>query len=735
MSARYPFSGIVGQEPMKRALVLNAINPRLGGVLIRGQKGTAKSTAARGLAALMPPLKVVDGCRFGCSPDASAVRCPECVERGLPSAAEPRPPAFVELPVGATEDRVIGTLDLERMLADGQRHFEPGLLARANRGLLYVDEVNLLPDHLVDTLLDAAAMGVNTVERDGVSFVHPAAFVLVGTMNPEEGDLRPQLLDRFALAVDVDGMPATDQRAEVVRRRIAYERDPRAFSAAWRASESAESARIRAAQALLPLVEVPDAMLELIARICTAFEVDGLRADIVTYKAAATLAAYAGRREVGVADVRQAAELALPHRRRRQPFDQAGLDHQRLDDVLGESARDDMLGESARDDVPPRSDPPPPPPPTPPPGPDATAGSKPPPRVEHERVIDAVSAPDVRLPTPPSFAHERIAHEQPDMTHAKRDLTDAPARHRAALVPGPRGRHVRSVATPVGPVDILATLRQAALRPATPRETARRETAQRPAARPTPDSPVVAGESFASHMPSRTSPPPSARHSPAQPPETPLPHSRDGFPSNMPSRTSPPPGARHGPAPRRDDLRYKLRAAPAGRLTLFVVDASGSMAARKRMALAKGAILRLLLRAYQTREQVALLAFRGAIADVLLPPTSSVHLASTRLRELPTGGRTPLALALSAAARLLHPAARRNATRSQRLVLISDGRANVPLTPGGDAYADALSEANALKIRNTHSVMIDTEDGAVRLHRAAALANALGASYLPLAPA
>ena len=199
MRSLYPFSALVGQEAMKLALVLNAVNPRLGGVLIRGQKGTAKSTAARGLAVLLPPVEVVDGCRFACDPRAGEPRCPECAARNYPTDSRERPAAFVELPIGATEDRVLGTLDIERALADGQRQFEPGLLARANRGLLYVDEVNLLPDHLVDTLLDAAAMGTNTVEREGVSFSHPATFVLVGTMNPEEGELRPQLLDRFAL--------------------------------------------------------------------------------------------------------------------------------------------------------------------------------------------------------------------------------------------------------------------------------------------------------------------------------------------------------------------------------------------------------------------------------------------------------------------------------------------------------------------------------------------------------
>jgi len=349
---------------MKLALVLNAINPRLGGVLIRGQKGTAKSTAARGLAALLPSVEVVEGCRFGCQPDDGAPRCPDCEAREGPARSFERPAEFVELPIGATEDRVLGTLDIERALVDGRRHFEPGLLARANRGLLYVDEVNLLPDHLVDTLLDAAAMGINSVEREGVSFSDPAAFVLVGTMNPEEGELRPQLLDRFALAVDVEGMPSTAERAEVVRRRIAFEADPIGFAARWHAHECAEQTRIRAAGALLPRVRVDDGLLELIARICTAFEVDGLRADIVTYKTASTLAAYMGREQVTADDVRRAAELALPHRRRRMPFDQPGLERERLDGIVDQHTRryedepPDFSADHGDDDEPPQPEPP-----------------------------------------------------------------------------------------------------------------------------------------------------------------------------------------------------------------------------------------------------------------------------------------------------------------------------------------------------------------------------------------
>jgi magnesium chelatase subunit D len=684
MSPRYPFSAIVGQQPMKLALVLNAINPKIGGVLIRGQKGTAKSTAARGLAALLPPLALVDGCRFGCAPDRSALRCPECEQRGYPSVAHEQPPAFVELPVGATEDRVIGSLDVERILADGHRHFEPGLLARANRGLLYVDEVNLLPDHLVDTLLDAAAMGVNTVERDGVSFTHPAAFVLVGTMNPEEGDLRPQLLDRFGLAVDVNSMPSTTERAEVVRRRIAFEQDPIAFATAWAAAESAASERIRSAQTLLDAVRVPDNILDLIARICTAFEVDGLRADIMTYKAAATLAAYTGRQVVTPEDVRQAAELALPHRRRRQPFDQPGLDRQRLDDLVDDFARDDPPPDSpprADDgpppDLPPRADdgPPPdlpprpdddPPPPAPPQDTPPSADSPPPPRADRESVFDAAAIADFHLPAP-----------TPARRHA--DPTSTTSRVRAATVAGPRGRHVRSVATPLGAVDVLATVRAAVL--------------------------LHFQEKFVSD-----------------------PTNVAMSPQNVNPRRP-----HSGLALRPADLHYKLRAAPVGTLTVFVVDASGSMAARRRTALAKGAVMHLLLRAYQTRQEVALIAFRGAAADVLLPPTSSVQLASTRLRELPTGGRTPLALALRRARGLLHHAAQRHATHHQRVVLISDGRANVPLTPEGDAFADALVEARYLRSSAVDNVLIDMEDGPVRLHRAAALASELGATYLRLA--
>ena len=319
---------------MQLALLLNAVNPAIGGVLIRGQKGTAKSTAARGLAALLPPLATIEGCPFNCPPDYPAPICPVCNDAARRSGVVTRPTPFIDLPVGASDDRVVGTLDIEQALQAGRRHFEPGLLAQAHRGILYVDEVNLLADHIVDVLLDAAASGVNTVEREGISVSHPARFILVGTMNPEEGELRPQLLDRFGLAVEVTGQPEPSIRAEVVRRRVAYEANPERFAAGFRQEEQQLSQQIIKAQSLLPAVTLSDGLLELITQICVGSQVDGLRADITLYKSAQTLTAWEGRRQVSVDEVRRCAEFVLLHRRRRQPFEEPGLDHQQLDDII-----------------------------------------------------------------------------------------------------------------------------------------------------------------------------------------------------------------------------------------------------------------------------------------------------------------------------------------------------------------------------------------------------------------
>jgi magnesium chelatase subunit D len=328
----FPFSAVVGSEDMALALVLTTVAPEVGGVLVRGEKGTAKTTMVRALAHVLPSINVVEGCRFSCDPLDPDQACPDGPHDH--PVSRPRPARLVELPVGATEDRVIGSLDLRQALGSGEVAYEPGLLAAAHRGILYVDEVNLLHDHLVDLLLDAAAMGRSSVEREGVSVAHGARLILIGTMNPEEGELRPQLLDRFGLTVEIAAPRDPEQRAEVIRRRMAFDRDPASFTAGYASDEKMLRAKIAAARSLLPSVHLGDRQLATIARVCSAFEVDGMRADIVTARAAAAHAAWQGRSEINKSDIRAAARLALPHRRRRNPFDAPGLDEDFLDQLL-----------------------------------------------------------------------------------------------------------------------------------------------------------------------------------------------------------------------------------------------------------------------------------------------------------------------------------------------------------------------------------------------------------------
>ncbi len=324
MRVLFPFSAIVGQDEMKRALLIAAVDPGIGGVLAFGDRGTGKSTTVRALAALLPPMDVVEGCRFACDPAAPGEFCDECRSRAAIATRHGVPVPVVDLPLGATEDRVVGALDLERALARGEKAFEPGLLARANRGFLYIDEVNLLEDHLVDLLLDVAASGENVVEREGLSVRHPARFVLVGSGNPEEGELRPQLLDRFGLSVEVRTPGDVATRVEVVKRRDAFERDRHAFAASWQAAESALRDQILAARARLPGIVVPDAMLEKAAALCIALGTDGLRAELTLLRAARALAAFEGHDSVDLASMRAVAPPALRHRLRRDPLDEAG---------------------------------------------------------------------------------------------------------------------------------------------------------------------------------------------------------------------------------------------------------------------------------------------------------------------------------------------------------------------------------------------------------------------------
>lgn len=334
----YPFTAIVGQEMMKKALILNLINPSLGGVLIRGEKGTAKSTAVRSIAELMQDRIQVKNCLFNCDPNDEPNLCNECMEKlateGLNHIYSYM--KIVELPVSATEDRVVGTLDIEQAIKEGEKKFEPGILAQSNRNILYVDEVNLLDDHVIDILLDSAAMGVNTVEREGISYVHPARFILVGTMNPEEGDLRPQLLDRFGMVTDVIGEKDVEMRMEVVLRRLEYEKDPEEFLKKYEKSQDDLREDISKAKELLNQVELNHKFINLISKISIELGVDGHRADITMAKTAMTIATLKNRTSLEIDDIKEAAVLVLPHRMRKLPFEEGQLDFSVIEKIIEE---------------------------------------------------------------------------------------------------------------------------------------------------------------------------------------------------------------------------------------------------------------------------------------------------------------------------------------------------------------------------------------------------------------
>lgn len=612
----FPFSAIVAQTQLQTALLLCAVDPSLGGVLIRGDKGTAKSTAARALTEVLPPIERVAGCAFNCAPNMPCEHCDTCRATGAMPQASTVP--FVTLPLGASEDRVLGTLDLERALQSATRSFQPGLLAAAHRGVLYIDEVNLLPDHLVDVLLDAAAMGVNNVQREGLSITHPARFTLIGTMNLEEGDLRPQLLDRFGLMVEVTAPRDKSLRAEVVRRRIAFEADPDGYRARWADEQQSLRARIGTAQRLLPDVMLSNALLDLISHLCCEFDVASLRADIVMHKAARALAALDGRATVTPDDVRGAAEFALPHRRRRKPFEQPGLDSERLDELMQQAT---------------------------------------PPSTQSAPETNAASQYDNASGDTAEQAAQQVFAAAP-AGRAPRILVDAQSQQaamgrRSTSTDTPRGRVVRAVPNEQpSSLAVGATVRNAVLR--NPQE----------------------------------------------------------------FRVT------------KSDLHHQVRSGQSANLILFVVDASGSMAAQRRMEAVKGAVLALLTDAYQRRDEVAVIAFRGESATLLLPPTRSVDLAEKSLRELPTGGRTPLPHALQLALELL--AKIDSKTMPPLLVMLSDGKANVAVDNASDPWQETLTLAAMFAERSVPALVLDTESGYLRLGRARHLAEALGAECLTL---
>jgi magnesium chelatase subunit D len=615
----YPFSAIVGHDQLRLALLLCAVRPEIGGALIRGEKGTAKSTAVRGLAAL---LSAATG-----SADAGS-------SAGL-----------VEMPLGATEDRVIGSLDLQRVLRDGEHAFSPGLLARAHGGVLYVDEVNLLHDHLVDVLLDAAAMGRVHIERDGISHSHEARFVLIGTMNPEEGELRPQLLDRFGLTVDVHASRDVDVRVQVIRQRMAYEADPDAFAERYADADGELARRIAAARVLIDDVVLPDNELRRIAALCAAFDVDGMRADLVVARTAAAHAAWRGAGAVEEQDIRVAAELALPHRRRRDPFDDPRIDRDQLDEALAQAGSD------------PEPDPDPP-------GGGQLAGA--------ESDLPQSNSGSPSRPPPSSIG-------------------DDPPRPAS-----PRLRSSTKPSSPPSKTFRTRTLRVPGIGEGAP--------GRRSRARNVSGSVVAAADSDDTGSAG---------------------HGLHLFATLLSAAEH----AGAGPLrPRPDDVRRAIREGREGNLVIFVVDASGSMAARDRMAAVSGATLSLLRDAYQRRDKVAVITFRHQEARLLLPPTSSAHIAGRRLGRFDTGGKTPLAEGLLAARELIVREKARDRARRSLVVVLTDGRANA----GPDPLGRSRTAAARLVAEGAAAVVVDCETSYVRLGLAEQLARQLGAPVVRL---
>ncbi len=639
----YPFSALVGQEKLKRALLVNAVDPRIGGLLIRGERGTGKSTAARALADLLPPIEVVADCPFSCNPHSEEEMCGDCLSRwrkGEPLPVATRPMRFVTLPLNASEDRVVGTLNLERALKDGVKEFEAGILAEANRALLYVDEVNLLEDHIVDLLLDAAAMGVNVVEREGVSFSHPSSFIMVGTMNPEEGELRPQLEDRFGLCVEVAGERDIAARVEVMRRRRLFLENPQLLQAQFHPLQERLRQDILRARGLLPDVEVPDAILELIGRVCVELGASGHRADIATCQAARALAALGGRACVDKDDVREAAEMALLHRLRRSPLDEQIKDMERLERVIMREGRSVEL---------PLQDP------------AAAEPSRHEPCPAEEDVEGGTRAPASHKPSSPAAPDIEVPTLQP---LAAKKVRAASGKRNAALTDAGNGKRVgQRLPRPdetleAGNLALEATLRAAAGR--------------------------AAGK------------------------EQPL-------------------------AIRREDLRAAIKRRKAGSLILFILDASASMGCAERIETTKQVVRRLLTDAYQKRDRVGLITFRDENAQLVLNPTSSIQLANLRIKDLATGGATPLNHGLAMGLLVARRELRRDPDLFPLLVLITDGHGNVGMV-SEDPLKESLDLAGKIREEGLQGVVFDTSNPRFTLGRNAAtqarrIAEAMGAAY------
>ncbi|WP_247731023.1 VWA domain-containing protein [Halovivax limisalsi] len=699
-SATTPFPAIVGQAELKRALQAVAVNDALDGLLVRGEKGTAKSTAVRGLVECLPAQRAVADCPYGCPPDEPGRQCADCRSRDVGDLpVEQRTVPLVTLPLGATRERVVGTLSISDAL-DGETGFDPGLLARANRGFLYVDEVNLLDDHLVDVLLDAAASGRNRVERDGVSVAHPADFTLVGTMNPEEGELRPQLRDRFALQATVVGCRDVADRVEIVDRALDRDADPTAFARAYEDETAAVEARIREARQRLPEVDLPAEWTRDIAELCLDADVDGHRGDIAIARTARTLAALDGRRRVIEPDLKAGARLALPHRLQSRPFDDAPD----LEDVLDEHF-DDRGGDGDRRD----------------------GGEQPERDAEEDR-----SERDDGEGTSDGGGDDRSDRDGGDGS-ADEDGTERGGRE-AKSGGGRRGGESGS-----DPADETADRSAGSDRepsadrddrhdegtasgdddtaPATPLVPGQRRAGIGEADRPPVEAVDADSDVSGGGVSARTNPSVTGRGARVR-----TKHPSDG--ESVDAAASIRAAATEGrTALDVDDLRTTVRRASAGTLLVFVVDASASM--RAAMEAAKGTVMSLLRDAYERRDEVAFVAVAGESADVVLAPTDSVTLAARHLKELPTGDRTPLPSGLDAAVRLVE----RADAPASRVVVVSDGRANVA---DGSPTAATREASSRLARTEADVLVVDASDGRDRTGLLDVLADETDARRIPL---
>ena len=636
-----PFTAIVGQDTMKNALILNAINPRIGGILIRGEKGTAKSTAVRALAELLPEIEVVNGCTFNCNPYDTHEMCELCYAKrsdGEDLKVAMRRMWVVDLPLGATEDRVVGSIDVEKAIKGGIKALEPGILAAANRGILYIDEVNLLDDHVADVILDSAAMSINVVEREGISISHPSKFILVGTMNPEEGELRPQLLDRFGLQASVESIDDVEKRVEIVKQVENFERYPEEFKERFEVKQKDLRDKIEHAKQIVNEVTISDDLLKITAETCIKLGVRTHRAEIVITRAAKAIAAFDNRKKVTFDDIKEAMELALPHRMRRKPFESPGLDNKKLDELMQDTKKEHEEDKKEK-----------------------TQQQK----QQKQQKKDKEEQ---------KHQHE---HEQPDKNPQGQDEKDN--------VNESQNETVFNIGDPI---DTRA-VRQKQKKD----KTYRRKTSGRRI-------PTLSLRNNGKYI-------------------------RHGIPKGKITDFALDATIRAAAVYqkervldsdlavviKRQDIREKIRVGKISTATMFVVDASGSMGADRRMESAKGAVLSLLLDSYQQRDKIGMVAFKGEQADVLLPLCSSTDLALERLKELPTGGRTPLAAGLEEGLKLLMVEKHRDEETIPILLLISDGRANV--SAGGykdkEQEQELLALAEQARAKGIYVIVIDTE--------------------------